>query len=239
MASLIQQTLKLNRCLYSLSGNLSYILRQIPAGNRRFTVESPASYVTDAKARSPFDSNIIRILRTEIDYQYDYGPPNEATPSYESFSIEERPGQEFIRLKRKFGENEDIKIEATMFDGCVSHPKAGDDNDGENIQLHISLLVDIYKGEGSDGLGFVCSAWPDGLEILKVYTLRSKLLSPKAHMGPNLRKVDPKLRKALHDYLKARGVNEELSCFLHHYMVNKDRSELFRWLNTLKSFVEM
>ncbi|KAH9604659.1 hypothetical protein KSS87_005884 [Heliosperma pusillum] len=242
MSSVIQRTLKLSNGRLSLSG----VFRRVCV---RFPVGSPASYVTDAKARSPFDSNIIRILRTEIDYQYDYGPPNQGvnnnvvelnckaltlmmssivgriyqlacnfdgnvysfvrrpgtectsvltrtlelmlgilpTPSYDSFSIEERPGQEFIRLKRKFGEKENIKIEATMFDGCVSHPKAGDDNDGENIQLHISLLVDIYKGEGSGGLGFVCSAWPDGLEILKVYTLRSKLLSPKAHMGPNLR----------------------------------------------------
>ncbi|KAL2939970.1 hypothetical protein RDABS01_001352, partial [Bienertia sinuspersici] len=100
---------------------------------------------------------------------------------------------------------EDIKIEATMFDGCVSDPKPGDDTDGEDIRLHLSLLVDIFKGEGSDGLGFVCSAWPDGLEIMKVYILRGNKLQPKAHMGPNLRTLDPKLRKSLQEYLEARG----------------------------------
>jgi len=74
-----------------------------------------------------------------------------------------------------------------MFDGCVSVPRAGDDTDAEDIHLHISLLVDIHKGDGSDGLGFVCSAWPDGLEIMKVYMLRGNGMLPKAYMGPNLR----------------------------------------------------
>lgn len=107
--------------------------------------------------------------------------------SFNAFSVENRPGEQFVRLRRKFGEKEDIKIEATMFDGCVSEPKAGDDTHGEDIRLHISLLVDIVKGEGTNGLGFVCSSWPDGLEIMKVYILRGNRLLPKAHMGPNLR----------------------------------------------------
>lgn len=107
--------------------------------------------------------------------------------TFNSFSVEDRPGEQFVRLRHKFSEKEDIKLEATMFDGCVSEPKAGDDADGEDIRLHISLLVDISKGEGSDGLGFVCSAWPDGLEIMKVYMLRENKLLPKAHMGPNTR----------------------------------------------------
>ncbi|XP_021769420.1 uncharacterized protein At2g39795, mitochondrial-like [Chenopodium quinoa] len=209
---------------------------------RRF-LDSPTQIQTysseAAKLRSPFDSNIIRIIRTEVEYQTEYAPPQEPPASFSFFSIEDRPGEQFVRLRRKFGEKEDIKIEATMFDGCVSDPKTGDDADGEDTRLHISLLVDIYKGEGSDGLGFVCSAWPDGLEIMKVYMLHGNKLLPKAHMGPNIRKLDPKLRKALHQYLEARGVDGELSVFLHHYMVNKDRTELLRWLETVKCFVEM
>lgn len=159
--------------------------------------------------------------------------------SFNSFTVEDRPGEQFVRLTRKFEEKEDIKIEATMFDGCVSVPKAGDDAGGEDIRLHISLLVDIQKEDGCDGLGFVCSAWPEGLEIMKVYALRGNGMLPKAYMGPDLRNVDPKLQKALHEYLEVRGVNDELSVFLHQYMVNKDRIELLRWLETVKSVVEL
>lgn len=42
----------------------------------------------------------------------------------------------------------------------------------------------------------------------------------------------------MHQFLEARGVNDELSVFLHEYMMNKDRIELIRWLCGLKSFVE-
>lgn len=53
------------------------------------------------------------------------------------------------------------------------------------------------------------------------------------------RTLDPKLQKALHEYLEARGVNDELAIFLHAYMVNKDRTELLKWLENVKSFVEL
>ncbi|KAL9226739.1 hypothetical protein vseg_002513 [Gypsophila vaccaria] len=214
------------------------ILRRFSAGISPEII-SPANfrrYATVAKHRSPFDSNIIRILRAEIDCNCEYGLPEQPPPSFNHFSIDERPGEEYVRLTRKFGD-EDIKIEATLFDGCISIPKHDDDD--EDIRHHISVLVDIYKGEGSDGLGFACSAWQDGLEILKVYRLRRNGLPPNAHMGPHPGKLNYKLRKALHEYLEARGVNDDLSFFLHHLMVNKDRSEFLRWLGKLKTFVEL
>lgn len=46
-------------------------------------------------------------------------------------------------------------------------------------------------------------------------------------------------QKTVYEYLGARGVNDELSIFLHEYMMNKDRIELLRWLGTVKSFVEI
>ena len=52
------------------------------------------------------------------------------------------------------------------------------------------------------------------------------------------RKMDAKLQKALKEYLEARGVNDELAVFLHEFMVNKDRTELIRWLGNVKTFVE-
>lgn len=52
------------------------------------------------------------------------------------------------------------------------------------------------------------------------------------------RNLSGELRKTLREYLEARGVNDELSGFLHNYMMNKDRIELIRWLGNVKSFVE-
>lgn len=61
--------------------------------------------------------------------------------------MDDRPGNQWITLRGKFGENETIKIEATMFDGSVVVQKSGDDSTAEDVRLHISLLVDVSKGE--------------------------------------------------------------------------------------------
>ena len=107
---------------------------------------------------------------------------------FNSFSVEDRPGMQWITLKGKFGGTEDIKIEATMFDGCKSVPKLGDDSDGEeDLRLHSSVLVDISKRDGSDYLEFVCSAWPDSLEIQKLYVLKRDRMLSRPYMGPDFR----------------------------------------------------
>lgn len=66
---------------FSLSGNLTHrkwlpLLRPL-----RCFQESPTQFRAHSsettKVRSPFDSNIIRILRTEVEYQSEYAPPEE------------------------------------------------------------------------------------------------------------------------------------------------------------------
>lgn len=52
------------------------------------------------------------------------------------------------------------------------------------------------------------------------------------------RDLNREIQKKLSDYLEARGVNDELSVFLHQYMMNKDRIELIQWLGNVKSAVE-
>ncbi|KAI7989799.1 Uncharacterized protein LOK49_LG13G02728 [Camellia lanceoleosa] len=207
--------------------------RHIP----NFLAQSRTQMSTGTLQKSPFDSNIIRILRNEIQYQSEYAPPCLPAMEFHAFTVEDRPGEQWITLRGKFGENETIKIEATMFDGSVIVPKSGDDSTAENVCLHISLLVDISKGEECD-LEFVCSAWPDSIEIQKVYIFRRDGSLPRPYMGPNFRDLDKKLQNALFDFLKARGVNDDLCVFLHEFMMNKDRSELIQWLTNAKSFVE-
>lgn len=106
---------------------------------------------------------------------------------FNTFMVEDRPGEQWVTLRRKFGEDEHIKIEATMIDGAITIPKGNDENLGEDVRLHISVLVDIWKGEGSDFLEFVCSSWPNSLEIQKVYLLRSDSSRAQPYMGPNVK----------------------------------------------------
>ncbi|XP_062023207.1 uncharacterized protein At2g39795, mitochondrial isoform X1 [Rosa rugosa] len=195
-------------------------------------------YASEALSTSPLTANILRILRTEIEYQSESAPPHQPPAKFNSFAVEDRPGEQWITMRRKFGDTEEIKIEVTMFDGYESVPKTGDDGSGEDLRLHISVLVDISKGDASNDLEFLCSAWPDRLEVQKVYVLHRGRMPAKPYLGPDFRDVNEEIQKKLRGYLDARGVNDGLSLFLHQYMMNKDRIELIRWLGNLKLAVE-
>jgi len=106
---------------------------------------------------------------------------------FNSFTVEERRGEQVVTIKGKFGECEDIRIEATMFDGCEHVPAYGDDSSGVNVRLHLSLIVDISKGEGENELEFVCSAWPDSLNVEKVFLLRRGRMAARPYIGPDFR----------------------------------------------------
>ncbi|TXG46291.1 hypothetical protein EZV62_025983 [Acer yangbiense] len=62
----------------------------------------------------------------------------EFSASYQIQLVHSR-GEQWIRLKGNFGENQDIKVEATMFDGSIPVSKAG--GPGQDVKLHISLVI--------------------------------------------------------------------------------------------------
>lgn len=103
------------------------------------------------------------------------------------FTVDERPGEQWVSLRRKFGDTEDIKIEATMFDGSVPSSKSTS-GDPEDIQLHITFVVNIFK----DGqtLEIMCSAWPDTIQISKFFVRKSSKNSPNAYVGPEFEYTD-------------------------------------------------
>ncbi|MED6207134.1 hypothetical protein PIB30_033050 [Stylosanthes scabra] len=195
---------------------------------------SSAEAITESP-KSHFESNILRILGNEMDYLAEYTPPQQPT-RFNSFVVEERPGEQVVVMMGRFDDREDIKVEATMFDGYEHVPVQ--DSSATNVRLHLSLVVDVSKGDGGNELEFVCSAWPDCLDVEKVYILRHKQMSARPYLGPDFRSLNPKVQEKFREYLDARGINHELSAFLHHYMMNKDRIELLRWMDRLKSFVE-
>ncbi|KAH0901055.1 hypothetical protein HID58_040558 [Brassica napus] len=63
---------------------------------------------------------------------------------FKSFS-EDHPGEQCIVMKGRFGEDETIKMEATMFDGFMYVLRTGLDASGSDIRLHISLLTAVKE----------------------------------------------------------------------------------------------
>ncbi|CAN4097904.1 unnamed protein product [Withania somnifera] len=185
------------------------------ASCRSLLSSSRLPFASQAVQKPPFDSNILRIFGNEIEYQLDYAPPHSPVTKFNAFMVEDRPGEKWITLKRKFGKDEHIKIKATMIDGAIT------------VRLHINVLVDIWKGEGSDFLEFVCSSWLNSLEIQKLYLEVTVLKG-----------LNSDFRDGLNVFLKARGINDELFAFLHEFMMNKDRLEAIGWLRKLQFFIK-
>ncbi|CAA0841962.1 Mitochondrial glycoprotein family protein [Striga hermonthica] len=189
---------------------------------------------------SPLQSKMQRLLSNEIQYQCDYAPPHQPLTEYNGFSVEDRPGQLLITLSGKSTEDESIKIDATMFDGFMVDRIVDERGTRENPRFHISMLVDVRKGERSDAIKFVCSAWPGSLEIQKVFVYRHDESSARFYMGPDFKNLNTNLQIGFYQFLDARGVNDKLTLFLHNYIANKDRIELIRWLGKdLKALLTM
>ncbi|CAA7020006.1 unnamed protein product [Microthlaspi erraticum] len=196
---------------------------------------SSGSYVSEMQ-KSAFERNICRLIRNEIEYELDHLPPLQPPRSYGPFSVEERPGEQWISLKGKFGEEEDIKIEATMFDKSV--PTSKSTKTEPEFILHITFIVNITKGTAGETLEIMCSAWPDNIEISKLCIRKGVKSSPSSYNGPEFEELDDELQEALYQYLEKRGISDDLAVFLHKYMKNKGKGEYVRWMESVKSYVE-
>ncbi|KAK6915118.1 Mitochondrial glycoprotein [Dillenia turbinata] len=211
--------------------HLVALSRTLPL-NHNVNVLQSRSYISEMR-KSAFQSHILRLLRNEIDYEIELSPPQQPVPVFGPFMVDNRPGHQWVSLYQKFGENEDIKIEVTMFDGSVPISKPGGD---EDEKLHISLIANISKGEHKSTLEFVCSAWPNSLEIQNIYMHgQDWILQP---YSPEFKDLDDEMQEVLYDYLESRGIDDKLAAFLHECMLNKDKTEFIRWMETVKSFIE-
>lgn len=186
--------------------------------------------------KSAFESNISRLLRNEIQYELEQFPPKQLVTQFNSFTIDARPGEQWVRLHRKFRDIEDIKIEATMFDGSIPAPKS--DGTGDDVEHHITLIVNITKRGDDDQLEITCSAWPDSIEVVKLFVSERKRRYVRPYVGPQFREMDDDLQDSVYEFLEERGIDDNLAVFFHVYMKNKDKTECCRWLENVKSFIE-
>ncbi|XP_050383098.1 uncharacterized protein At2g39795, mitochondrial-like [Argentina anserina] len=202
------------------------------------------NYISE-KRKSAFEGNMLKLLRSEIQYELDRSPPNQPVSQFNSFTVDNRSGEQWISMKRKFGHNEDIKIEATMYDGYVPVTKSGGGGGGgggeglgPDVQLHISMVVNISREKGGSALEIMCSVWPDTIEIDKLFVRKPENMPAQPYTGPEFKELDDDLQDSLYEFLETRGINDDLAVFLHSYMKNKDKTEFIRWMGTVKSYFE-
>ncbi|KAF3338997.1 Mitochondrial glycoprotein [Carex littledalei] len=196
--------------------------------------------------RSALKETLLRALRSEISYESSHLPTSPLETHFNSFTIDPREGEQWVSLTRS-DDREEIKIDATLFDGSAPETRSGDVSDGSNQRLHITLAVEVSKKDsdsepesesGGIIMQFLCSAWPDAMDVDRVYAGPRGIYAIKPYMGPEFKDLDEEVQKAVQDYLEQRGVNDELAAFLHKYAANKDRTEHVRWLQNIESYMK-
>ncbi|KAL9238556.1 hypothetical protein vseg_012958 [Gypsophila vaccaria] len=198
------------------------------------------SVVSDMR-KSAFESNILRLLRNEIQYELDDSPAQQPPGQCNGFKVEERPGEKWISLSKKFGRNEEISIEVTMFDDSVPIPREGDKSDvpEEEVHMHITMIISILKEETNRVLEFICSAWPDTLEVQKLFVReQAKLPNNQPYTGPIFEELGDEMQESIYNFLEERGIDENLCVYLHNYIHYKDHAEFIRWMESVKKTVE-
>ncbi|CAN1814348.1 Uncharacterized protein At2g39795, mitochondrial [Linum perenne] len=218
----------------------SFLQQRIQSDPFGISQSQSRSYVSELR-KSAFQDKMLRLLRNEVQYELDHSPPKQPATSFGPFTVDDRPGEQWIRLKRKFGEDEEIKVEASMFDAVIPDPKSGggDADSKGNVQLHITMIVNISKSGDDDVLEIMCSAWPDTIEITKLFIRTPPNKMPaKPYAGPNFRELDDDLQDSLYDFLETRGIGDEIAVFLHDYVTNKGKTEYIRWMDTVKTYME-
>ncbi|KMT01072.1 hypothetical protein BVRB_9g223270 [Beta vulgaris subsp. vulgaris] len=186
---------------------------------------------------------MLRLLRNEIRYELDRSPPlpQQLPAEINGFMVVERPGEKWVSLEKQFGENEEIKVEVTMFDGSVPVPREGEKSGlpGQDVQLHISMIISVFKMNSNQVLEFICSAWPDTIAISKLFVRpQAKVPHQPPYTGPKFKELDDELQDSLYEFLEERGIDDSLCAYLHKYVNHKEKAEYIRWMNSVKAVME-
>jgi complement component 1 Q subcomponent-binding protein len=145
--------------------------------------------------RSAFLDRLLRSLRSEISAcRAEPAPP--LPPSVAQFTVDDRPGEQWVRLRRAFsasegGGEEEVKVDATLVDGAVAPTRSGAvaEDGGGPPRMHISVHVVVSKPARPDlVLSFDCSAWPDEMDVERVFPVRRSAPTPEQqYMGRQFR----------------------------------------------------
>ncbi|KAL6647347.1 hypothetical protein ACP70R_014784 [Stipagrostis hirtigluma subsp. patula] len=198
-------------------------------------------YISEMR-RSAFIDRLLRGLRSEISFLADSTPPPPPPPPA-PFAVDERPGEQWARLRRAFpapggGEDEEVRVDATLVDGALPPTRSGTDTGGPP-RLHISVKVVVSKpARPGVALTFECSAWPDEMEVQRVFPVLPGGPAPVQQYGRQFSELDEEMQRAVQDYLEQRGVDDDLAAFLHSYMEHKEHAELVRWLKTIECCIK-
>jgi complement component 1 Q subcomponent-binding protein len=210
------------------------------------------------------DVSLSQKLQSEIQYEKEGSSEVEATPDFLKafaeqgiWTIEDRPGNDEVTIHRKFG-NETIRL---MF--SIADIQAEEDPDFENPEeegegaedqavhaypIRVSLSLTKENSPGALNVDTVCQDGQFMVDNISYYSdarLGTELTAEAdwkrrgLYIGPQFDTLDAGVQEEFEKFMQERGINESLALFIPEYSEYKEQQEYVKWLNNVKSFIDL
>ncbi|KAK7285636.1 hypothetical protein RJT34_20413 [Clitoria ternatea] len=183
------------------------------------------------------DLELLKLFKSEINFELSSNHfKNAPRGSPEEFVVDSgSPHTKDVILRRKFHSGEELAISAILgppnYENDLVFPR------------DVFMKVCLKKPALSSILQFDCEVYEETskgseFDIHNAYYLRSPTcLTPSIYRGPLFSKLDEELQDALKEYLVAKGIGENLTNFLLHYLHNREQQQYVNWLKKGEAFV--
>jgi hypothetical protein len=241
-----------------------YLLQQqIPGLAPPVTSSSSGGMASAADARTPLwalasrmvatardvgreaDSGLLHVLKSELDHERkSYSQPKElARGAPKPWTVTDKPGHADVILRRAYGQ-EDIAVT------CVYQPdsyaeerdpedvNSEDDLDQDGDGACVNMTVTINKGADYPTLEVSAVSYGSEITIDHVYIWEDKDTKEARYDGPNFLQLDEEVQNQFERFIKARGVNKELTGYLFALLADKEQREYMRWLQKVEAFLK-
>ncbi|CUA76794.1 Mitochondrial acidic protein mam33 [Rhizoctonia solani] len=208
------------------------------------------------------DISLSQKLHEEINFELQAAKANADIPAFLKefqssgiWNIEDTEGQDEVALVRTFG-NETIRILFSIADIDAPQDPAFDDGegaDGEEAPVPIAPIrcsIVISKGSDQGALSIDALAQDgaivvDNISFYKDAKLATELTSEAdwkrrgLYIGPQFDHLDTNVQEEFERYLDERGIGADLALFIPDYSEYKEQKEYIKWLQNVKSFIDV
>ncbi|KZT69088.1 mitochondrial glyco protein [Daedalea quercina L-15889] len=235
-----------------------FAARASPVASRAFSVS--------ARRFGEGASDVALSQKLGEELQYEKESASDAEPEFVRafraqgvWEIDDIPGNDEIALKRKFG-NENVRLMFSIADiqneqetefeegqeGEASE-EASEDQPIHSYPIRCSLSLTKTGTNGAINVDALCQDGAFLIDNISFYndaavgtelTAESDWKRRGLYIGPQFDTLDVAVQEEFEQWLKERGINDDLATFIPEYAEWKEQKEYVSWLQHVKKFIE-
>ncbi|KAK9143896.1 hypothetical protein Syun_013296 [Stephania yunnanensis] len=195
--------------------------------------------------RAARDAELLSIVQLELKHERSSKPYQDARGSLGGFVVDwDQERFRDVVLRRECESGEEIAVSALLEEEEEEEEVEGIGDEGFRCRVLMKVCVkkpglrsllqfDCVSSSGGDG------ARPDFSVCNACYLPSMSSCGDSIYKGPSFRSLDFHLQAAFKEYLRAKGIGEELIDFLLQYLHRKENDQYVQWLVKIESMLLM